>query len=150
MTLNLGWTNRLTATNSAIRAAVEEIERVAVRGLPSPGSTAPPMTPLPTEQWEPLQDGLMQVVEEMDSLMQTMAPKEAQQGHERQPVSATRYQVSVALLMLEEQLIDDLDPARVKGFGELDEANRERLTVTVTRLRARVRSLLEYVENLPA
>ena len=150
MTLNLGWLNRLSSTNSAIRAAAEEIERVAVRGLPSPGSTAPPMTPLPAEQWGPLQDGLTQVVEEMDALMRAMAPKEAQQGHEHQPVAATRYQISVALLMLEEQVIDDLDPTRVKGFGELHEADSERLTVAVTRLRARVRSLLEYVENLPA
>jgi hypothetical protein len=148
MTINLGWINRVLSTQSAVKAAVEEIERTAVRGLPSPGSTAQAMTPLSSEQWAPLQDGLSQIIEEMDALTQSLAPRDADQSRQRQPLAATRYQISVALLMLEEQVIDDLDPARVRGFGKLDTQDEERLTVSVARLRARVRSLREYVENL--
>jgi hypothetical protein len=149
MALNLGWLDRLIATQSAIRTAVEEIERVAVRGLPSGGGTSPPLTPLPSEQWPALQDGLMEITEEMDALMRTLAPQEARTSHERQPLAATHYQLSVALLMLEEQVIDDIDPARVQGFGELLPSDREVLAVTASRLRTRVKALSEYVENLP-
>lgn len=148
MTLNLGWLNRLHATESAIRAAAEEIERVAVRGLPSAGSIAAPMTPLSPAQWQPLQDGLTDIELEMQSLMQSVAPEEVRGVPDRQPFAAARYQIAVALLMLEEQVIDDLDPARVKGFGKLEEPDRERLADSVARLRARVRSMLTYVEGL--
>ncbi len=148
MALNLGWTNRLMSTQSAVRAAVADMERIAVAGISPSGSAGQPLTPFPTDQWGRLREGLREVVAEVDALVEDLAPAESHQNHQQQPPAVTRYLLSVALLMLEEQVIDDLDPRRIAGFGEPAPKDKERLIATTARLRERVAALREDVEHL--
>lgn len=148
MALTKGWTNHLVATKAALDAAIEEIERIGRKGLPPAGGTGQPLTPLPHDEWSEVETHLSALKQEMDGLIKLLAPQAAARRQQRQPMSATRFYLSMALTMLQEQVIDDLVCRGSDRYGVLATSERKVLTDFADRMRELLTTLQADVKSM--
>ena len=124
MTLTEGWGNHLLATHEAIEGSVECIKRIAVNGR-SPANHL--LTPLPADDCLVIETGLAHISEQFTDLMEHMAPEQLRTAREIQPFSATRYRLSLALMSLEQEVLDDIDPDQPPRRGELSSEDKDQI-----------------------
>lgn len=145
MAIPEGWRNHLAATGEAIREMAERIERIAVAGR-SPANH--PLTPLGEEHWRVLGDGLGRIEEEFNRLMLDLAPEVLRAKSEVQPLAATRYHLSLALMTLEQEILDDIDPDQSPRRGKLESADRERIRLALAVMREQTAMLRTFVDHM--
>lgn len=143
MALNIGWTNHLLSTRSAIQSLIAKMERIAVSGQSPSGSAGQPLTPLPPDEWDRLRLGLGEILAEIDTLVATLAPQEAARSVERRPVEATRAHLSLLLRELDQQILADLAPARGARYGKIAPDDEAALTQHLARMQAQVNKMQE-------
>ena len=141
MALNIGWTNHLLSTRSLLRQTVAKMERIAVTGASPSGAAGAALTPLPEDEWRRLRAGLDTLLGQMDALVEALAPQEAAQGAQRQPVEATRYNIALLLRELDQNVLADLAPKRGARYGRIAPAEEQRLAEALAAMHQTVREL---------
>lgn len=141
MALNIGWTNHLLSTRSAIHSTVAKMERIAVAGLSPSGSAGQPLTPLPSHEWHTLHQGLQSLLDELDTLVTALAPQEAARSVERRPIEATRTHISLLLRELDQTILADLTPQRGARYGKIAPDDEAVLAQHLARMHRQVREL---------
>ena len=141
MALNVGWTNHLLSTRSAVRATVAKMERIAVAGLSPSGSAGQPLTPLLPDEWNQLHQGLQSLLDELDALVAALAPQEAARSVERRPIEATRTHLTLLLRELDQNILADLTPQRGARYGKIGPDDEAVLTQHLARMHRQVQTL---------
>jgi hypothetical protein len=145
MTLPSGWQNHLLATYAATEEAIERIKRIAVHGR-SPANHL--LTPLPEEDWSVIEAGLTHIGEQFADLMRHMAPDQLRNARETQPFAATRYHLSLALMSLDQEVLEEIDPDQPPRRGELASEDKEQIRFALVTMRAEIAALRTFVDRL--
>ncbi len=141
MPLSIGWTNHLLSTRSHIRQTIAKMERIAVAGLSPSGSAGTPLTPLPTEEWQRIRNGLDALLAQVDALVEALAPEEAARSKQRQPVEATRHNIALLLRELDQNVLADLAPKRGARYGKINPADEGQLADALAEMHKTVQEL---------
>ena len=145
MTLQPGWQNHLVATYAATEVVAERIKRIAVDGRSASNRL---LTPLPVEDWRVIETGLTRVSEQFTDLLALAAPEQLQSAGEVQPFSATRYHLSLALMSLEQEVLDKIDPDQPPRRGELAPEDKEQIRSALVKMHAEITKLRSFVDGL--
>jgi hypothetical protein len=135
MALSPGWNNHLLSPHSTVRKAIVEIRRLAVDGESLGGVGGQSLTPLSSDEWDAMRSHVEAIEAEMNALVDDLAPEEAAQERNSPAVSATRYHLLLALRILEQEEIDEIDPTHGSRYGALDPADEARLVQSTAAIR---------------
>jgi len=135
----------LFASLVAFHELVRQMERVGRQGKsPVAGQE---LTPLQTDTWKGIEELLDAARDRLEDAVRRMAPGRLESRDAQEGLGATLFWLAILLRQLNEEVIDDLDPARVeRKFGAMTEDERVELAELVRELRRcthQVQQLLE-------
>ncbi|CCW35603.1 hypothetical protein CTKA_02304 [Chthonomonas calidirosea] len=142
-----GHKRHLMATLLAIEEASRQIEQVAREGRSPSGNNR--LTPLDPASWAVFADALQHMYVDLQACIKQLLPQELAEQEHREGLSVTLYWLSVLLLHLDEEIVEDLDPKKtIPKFGPLEPAEREALEAVVARLHEAVERMRRQIERL--
>jgi HPt (histidine-containing phosphotransfer) domain-containing protein len=142
-----GHSRHLAASLTAIEEIARQMEQAAREGRSPAGGQA--LTPLDSAEWTPLAAALARIQARMQEAIRLFAPDMSERRDTVEARAATFYWLSLLLLRLDEEIIDDLDPARTeRKFGLLPAEERARLSQIVAELHWEVSEMRAQIERL--
>jgi hypothetical protein len=142
-----GHKRHLMATLLAVEETSRQIEQIAREGR-SPSSNQK-LTPLDAASWAVFADSLRQMHNDLQACIRQLLPEAQQHEEHREGLSVTLYWLSVLLLHLDEELVEDLDPKKtVPKFGPLESVEREALETVVAQMHKTVERMRQQIERL--
>jgi hypothetical protein len=142
-----GHRRHLFASLLAVEDLVRQMERVGCEGTSPTSGQA--LTPLDQDHWEALAAPLKRLQEGLVEAVQRFAPERLAERGAAEGRSVTFYWLSFLLRQIEEEIVDDLEPARMeRKFGALEEGEREALTETMAAWRADLAAARRQIETL--
>lgn len=142
-----GHKRHLMATRLAVEDICRQIEQVASEGR-SPANNQR-LTPLHPDSWKAISTILEHLKGSITNYMARLVPEEEVQREQCEPLSVTLYWLSVLLLHLDEEVIEDIHPAKtVPKFGELSPEERAQLEELVAQMHEDVERIRAYIARI--
>ncbi len=145
--MNQGHRGHLYSSLLALEEMSRQMERVARDGRSPTSGQA--LTPLDESEWGLLAGCLDRMEGQLQEAIRQLAPEGLAERCAVENRSVTLYWLSVLLRQLEEEIVDDLDPARTqRKFGELAGQESGTLTELAQNMRAAVSRMRCYLDGL--
>jgi len=144
-----GHRRQLRASLAAFEAAVRDMERVGRDGR-SPTS-GQPLAPLPAADWEAIAAPLQRAAGRLAEVARRLDPEGAERRSHEESIGATLFRLAILLRQVEEGIVDDLSPARLRRrYGALSAEESADLEALVHNMRGDLVEAREVIEALRA
>jgi len=144
-----GHRRHLCASLSSFEEFVQNMERAGHDGRsPTSGQK---LTPLASRDWKPIAEALRIALARLTEAVRAVAPEKLSGRECAEGLSGTLFRLSILLRQAEEEIVDDLKPARMEGkFGALEEAERRLLADLTRAMRKDLSSARERIDAIRA
>ncbi len=145
--MNQGHKGHLYSSLLAIEEMSRQMERVGRDGRSPTSGQA--LTPLAESEWSSLVGYLDQIHKNLQVVISRLVPEGLAEREAVEDRVVTLYWLSVLLRQLEEEIVDDLDPAVTqRKFGDLEDEERRELAELTQELRVNVVKMRATLDNL--
>lgn len=128
-----GHTRRLIATLTAFEELMQQMEAAANGRSPAGGQR---LTPLPPQRWQAIYEPLERARKRLERTAGHFAVDRITARGRPEPIRATVRWLSLLLIQIESEVVNDLLPARMSRFGPLTPAEQDEMNSLVLDLKA--------------